>query len=677
MSGLIDTAEHSVTPVSRYALVIATSTYADPEFRRLRAPVQDAVELGDVLSDTEIGSFALTTISDATAQEMRIAIQRFLSDRAVEDMVLIYLSCHGIRDRRGALYFVAADTNKRWLESTAIESQWLLNRFDDCAASSQILILDCCFSGAFTGRAKGGDRSDLDDLFEHRGRGRAILTASRAYEYSFEGESLGANNPAGSVFTTGLIRGLRTGEADSDRDGYISVLDAHNYAYAYVKRAEVDQTPQSWLYGSEGQVWLARNPRHTRGRQLSRRAWDRESGAADEAPDQQVALYELIPADLDFNCVIPHALDDQWVSRGLIKEMAESRRSLRELGDARDVLIRREYLRALVSAKKIVINRSYLLKNQAISRDFKTDPVSRAAFVELLRVGAIVPFLLRERTPIESEFATDPDAGEGARVWNELLSEHDPGGRGNVEIQCVRLSWDDDENDRLVQDKLIEAFATGIRRATGFDYRRLLADVGAVPSGTFEERLRLMPRMSASWSRAELNRTALYQRYVIEDQEDVPTGKYDFTKPDMVAFKWLFDLIYNSNLAAALGLALVTPADSAHRSVVYRPEGVQQASPTWRGAYEASYVRTTVMETVQDAIFVDGYGSGSLAMFDGLTLSDVVAIRNSDVWRGYTQALDSLLAEPWLMSHPERGMPYVYGRYAELIRYISGIVPGA
>ena len=81
------------------------------------------------------------------------------------------------------------------------------------------------------------------------------------------------------------------------------------------------------------------------------------------------------------------------------------------------------------------------------------------------------------------------------------------------------------------------------------------------------------------------------------------------------------------------------------------------------------------MEAVQHAIFVSDYSSASLAIFDGLTLSDVVAIRNSEVWRRYTQALDSLLAEPWLMSHPERGLPFVYGRFGELIKHVSGIAP--
>jgi hypothetical protein len=393
---------------------------------------------------------------------------------------------------------------------------------------------------------------------------------------------------------------------------------------------------------------------------------------ANGSEPQPVAIFQLTPADLGLNCTIPHALDDQWVSRELIREMAASGRSLHELGEVRDTLVRREYLRALVTAKKIVINRSYLLKNQVVVRDYNSDPMSRAAFLELLRVGAIVPFLLNERTPIESGFADDPDAVQGARMWNELLSEPDSDSHGRAEIQCVRLSWDDAENDQLVKERFFDAFADGIRRATSFDYRRLLSDVGADPSDAFEERLRLMPKISDSPLGAALTRAALYKRYVIENHKDVSSGKYDFAKPDMVAFKWLFDLIYNSNLAAALGLALVAPADSGHRSVIYRPSRASQGDVR-SGSYEGSYLRTIVMETVQDAIFVGDYTSGSLAMFDGLTLSDVVAIRNSEVWRRYSQALDSLLAEPWVMSHPERGLPFVYGRYSALIDYISGI----
>ena len=276
------------------------------------------------------------------------------------------------------------------------------------------------------GHSLGDDQSGLDPFFGHRGRGRAILTASRSYEPSFEGHQAGTEGSSRSVYTSGLVEGLLTGEADTDHDGYISVLDAHNYACSHVERSGVDQTPQSWLYGSEGQVWLARNPKTSQLRGAAVFAHDRGLAAAPEPRFQEVALYRLVPDDLGLNCAIPHALDDQWVSRGLIREMAANRKSLGELGEKRDTLIRREYLRALITAKKIVINRSYLLKNQVISRDYKADPVSRAAFVELLRVGAIVPFLLKERTPLQSDFAADSDAAEGARIWNDLLSERDP-----------------------------------------------------------------------------------------------------------------------------------------------------------------------------------------------------------------------------------------------------------
>lgn len=660
---------------SRRALVLATSVYEDHEWRRLRAPVRDADELAEVLGAAEIGGFSVVTMKDATLQNARIAIQEFLSGCAVEDVVLVYLSCHGIRDKNGCLYFVAADTRKKLLESTGMESQWLLDRLDDCAARSQVLILDCCFSGAFAVRAKGGEYPDLEEEFRDRGRGRAILTASKSYEYSFEGHPLENHETAGSVYTTGLVEGLRTGRADTDHDGYISVLDAHNYAYSYVKETGIDQTPLSWLYGSEGQVWLARNPQAGRFPKTSVSPRDREPREEADAATQQVAIFELEPGDLGPNCAIPHALDDQWVPRALIKEMAAHRVSLRELGERRDALIRREYIRALLTAKKIVINRSYLLKNEVVSRDYKADPVSRAAFVELLQIGAIVPFLLKERSPVQSEFANDPDAAEGAEIWNELLSKNDPRGRGRVEVQCVRLSWDNTENERLVQEKLIDAFANVVRHATSLDYRQMLVDVGVDPSDAFEERLRLMPKMSVSSRATELTRTTLYQRYVVRDKEDVSKRKYDFSKPDMIAFKWLFDLIYNSNLASALGLALIAPADSAHRSAVYRPKGEPQGAATLAGPSEARYLQTAVMETAQHALFAADYSSASLAVFDGLTLSDVVAIRNSDVWRDYTQVLDSLLAEPWLMSHPERGLPIVYGRLAALIKYISGVVP--
>src|SRR5262249_45825132 len=154
-------------------------------------------------------------------------IGMFLAGRGVDDLVVVYLSGHGVLDARGRLYFAATDTVKAHLSSTGVESAWLLDRLDECRARRQVLILDCCFSGAFA-QTKGGAEVDLERRLIGAGRGRAVLTASRAGEYSYEGTPLpgAATSGAGSVFTAALVDGLRSGEADRDGDGYVSVEDA-------------------------------------------------------------------------------------------------------------------------------------------------------------------------------------------------------------------------------------------------------------------------------------------------------------------------------------------------------------------------------------------------------------------------------------------------------------------
>ena len=247
-------------PGERLALVVATSTYTDPGLRRLRAPARDAADLAQVLADPDIGDFTVITVIDQPAQQVRLAVEDFLDGRGTGDLLLVYLSCHGLLDARRRLYFAAADTRKDRLGATGVESAWVMDQLEHCRARRQVLILDSCFSGAFAHGAKGQDDLDLRDRLIGQGRGRVVLTASTATEYSFEGNPTGAASPVGSVFTAALVRGLRTGAADIDRDGYVSVDDAYAYVFNQVQAAGAAQTPQRWLYGAEGRIVLAFNP---------------------------------------------------------------------------------------------------------------------------------------------------------------------------------------------------------------------------------------------------------------------------------------------------------------------------------------------------------------------------------------------------------------------------------
>ena len=245
---------------ARRALVVAVSRYSDPTLRQLRAPAADSAALGAVLADPELGDFLVTTVTDGSAHEIRIAVEEFLSGQRPGDLSLVYLSCHGLMDARRRLYFAATDTLKERLAATGIEARWLLDQLEECRARRQVIILDCCFSGAFAFGSKGDSDLGLGDRFLGQGRGRVVLTASRATEYSFEGSPTPHSAMPGSVFTSALATGIRTGAADTDHDGWITVDDAYAYAFGEMRAAGAQQTPQRWLYGAEGGIVLARNP---------------------------------------------------------------------------------------------------------------------------------------------------------------------------------------------------------------------------------------------------------------------------------------------------------------------------------------------------------------------------------------------------------------------------------
>src|SRR5215218_8657278 len=89
----------------RRALVVATASYADRTLARLRAPGRDASELAAVLGDAAVGGFEVETVLDAPADVLRRRVARFCAQGGPHDLALVYLSCHGVLDDRGRLYY--------------------------------------------------------------------------------------------------------------------------------------------------------------------------------------------------------------------------------------------------------------------------------------------------------------------------------------------------------------------------------------------------------------------------------------------------------------------------------------------------------------------------------------------------------------------------------------------
>jgi formylglycine-generating enzyme required for sulfatase activity len=123
------------------------------------------------------------------------------------------------------------------------------------ASATQVLVLDCCFSGAFAKGYIGKDDSSVDIAAQLGGKGRAIFTSSGALEYSFHKE--GANL---SVYTHFWVEGVETGAADRDKDGLISVDELHTYVAQKVKQAAPGMTPQFFSEEKGQKIFLARSP---------------------------------------------------------------------------------------------------------------------------------------------------------------------------------------------------------------------------------------------------------------------------------------------------------------------------------------------------------------------------------------------------------------------------------
>lgn len=239
----------------REALVVAVGQFDDGNLSRLRSPAADAVALAEVLADPGIGGFAVRRLVDEPQRVIARGLEQFFAHRARGDLLVCYISSHGVKDDDGRLYFATTDTEKDWLASTAVPASYLQDLMDRCRARSVVLLLDCCYSGAFVPGTKGDRGVHLKDALQ--GFGRAILTASNDIEYAWEGSTLtGSGSP--SVFTATIVEGLRTGAADRDGDGLVSVDDLGTYVHEQVRMSGVAQTPMRWSFGVANQVYLAR-----------------------------------------------------------------------------------------------------------------------------------------------------------------------------------------------------------------------------------------------------------------------------------------------------------------------------------------------------------------------------------------------------------------------------------
>ncbi|WP_217185364.1 Hsp70 family protein [Streptomyces sp. AC495_CC817] len=320
------------------ALIIANSAYDDDHFAGLPAATADAAALAEVLRTPDIGGFSVQALVDVPQRPAMRALEAFFAQASRDDLLLLHLSLHGWKDTRGRLHFVMRDTELDYLGSTAISAEVVGDWMGHSRSRRIVVLLDCCYSGAFPMNALRRDASPptVDVAEPLAGKGRVVLTASTALQYAYEGEQdvRYSRTPAQpSVFTSAVVRGLRDGSADLDGDGLISVHELYDYVHEEVRRRIASQTPTLSLDSAQGTIYLARSPRHSdvdrlsemRAAVLDSQAWKRIGAlhlieqllASVREPTRDAAQAALLGLIADEDPEVARRARDLWHGRGL------------------------------------------------------------------------------------------------------------------------------------------------------------------------------------------------------------------------------------------------------------------------------------------------------------------------------------------------------------------------
>jgi hypothetical protein len=212
------------------ALLIGNSHFPDDpdNLPDLKGPINDVAGMGRALSDGPDPLFApadIDVMTDRQSAEISGKLEGFLDEATRDDVLLIYYSGHGITAHNGSLLLCARNTRTDRRLATTVSAETITQMIDQCAAAITIIILDCCYAGAF----KAGDVAA-----EFGGRGRYVLAATRPHDRALDAEY----GTGYSRFTAYLLKGLQGAAAQPDAE-YVTVSDL----YQYVQRRMAEEGP--------------------------------------------------------------------------------------------------------------------------------------------------------------------------------------------------------------------------------------------------------------------------------------------------------------------------------------------------------------------------------------------------------------------------------------------------
>jgi TIR domain/Caspase domain len=245
----------------RLGLLIATTGYADPQLPAVPGGSTHINDLADVLRSPQIGGFSLTVLIDPTRETARSAITALLAGRQPDDLVLLYVLGHCIRQTGDTLFLALRETTRLDLENTTIPAAFVQQQLKETAAEKQIIILDSLLGSVVSTETPldRDSRLDVRSNFCVPNRHQAILAASDYLSFCLAGEHYVAVRSAQPPVAESIIRGLRSRAADGKGERHVSVHGLLNYLIS-VGSGRQDEMRVGWTSEAGGDLIVAAYP---------------------------------------------------------------------------------------------------------------------------------------------------------------------------------------------------------------------------------------------------------------------------------------------------------------------------------------------------------------------------------------------------------------------------------
>lgn len=243
---------------NRYVVVIGVSDYDNDEYD-LKYASKDAGDLASLL-ELNKGEFANTKIlrilnKEATRENI-LKAKQFLLQSKVNDQVIVFVAGHGLLDENLDWYFGTTDIDFDNPSENGLAYSELEGLLDSIPARNKLMLMDACHSGEVdkdesllvadtsqiiaevksrgfkkvvsTEQPLGLQNSFklMQEIFTSLSKGTGTTVISSASGAEFAYESATWNN---GVFTFALLEGLKTGNADINKDKKITVSELRNY----------------------------------------------------------------------------------------------------------------------------------------------------------------------------------------------------------------------------------------------------------------------------------------------------------------------------------------------------------------------------------------------------------------------------------------------------------------